>query len=353
VGENGRIRREVAGTKANAINLYRMRKAAILEGRKLPHLRARVAPFSELCDDYIAHVKNVNEGWRTDAQRGERFKVALGHLPAEMPIAEVRKYFGSQDWSAGTCNREKTCLRSIFKLAIENGKIASNPAALLKRKREPEGRVRWLTAEEEQRLRAAINERCPEQLPAFLIALHTGMRRSEQYRRINWSCVDLLKKDLFVPMSKSGRSRHIPLNAVALSAFASLRTLTSGVDPIFASTRRKGKQLVGTKHWFDAAVDAAKVPDFTWHCLRHSFASRLAMAGVDLRTIADLMGHATAQMAMKYSHLAPEHRASAVAKIESSPSPDILLTPQAMERTDTKTDTGEKERRFARRENVQ
>jgi site-specific recombinase XerD len=56
----------------------------------------------------------------------------------------------------------------------------------------------------------------------------------------------------------------------------------------------------------------AGVEDFRWHDLRHTFASRLVMAGVDLRTVADLLNHKTLQMVMRYSHLSPEHKHNAV-----------------------------------------
>ena len=76
-----------------------------------------------------------------------------------------------------------------------------------------------------------------------------------------------------------------------------------------------GEPLAEYKHWFEPAVTEAGIEDFTWYCLRHSFASRLAMAGVDLRTIADLMGHQTIQMTMRYAHLAPAHQRSAVEQL--------------------------------------
>jgi site-specific recombinase XerD len=56
----------------------------------------------------------------------------------------------------------------------------------------------------------------------------------------------------------------------------------------------------------------ARLPNFTWHCLRHTFASRLVMKGVDLRTVQELMGHKTIQMTCRYAHLGPEHKLAAV-----------------------------------------
>src|SRR5690242_10710277 len=97
--------------------------------------------------------------------------------------------------------------------------------------------------------------------------------------------------------------------------------------PVFPSIR-SGETLQGSRGWFPSALEEAKIEGYTWHCNRHTFASRLVMAGVDLRTVAELLGQRTLQMVMRYSHLAPEHQASAV---------DRLV--KAGDRRDTKSDT--------------
>jgi site-specific recombinase XerD len=73
--------------------------------------------------------------------------------------------------------------------------------------------------------------------------------------------------------------------------------------------------MTSHREWFDPAVAEANVADYTWHKNRHTFASRLAMAGVDIRTIAQLMGHGTIQMSMRYAHLSPDHNQSAVDRL--------------------------------------
>ena len=92
-------------------------------------------------------------------------------------------------------------------------------------------------------------------------------------------------------------------------------------EQVFPSVRA-GESLQGSRGWFSTALEEAKVADYTWHCNRHTFASRLVMAGVDLRTTAELLGHRTLQMAMRYSHLAPEHQASAVDRLVKFRSPN-------------------------------
>jgi site-specific recombinase XerD len=67
--------------------------------------------------------------------------------------------------------------------------------------------------------------------------------------------------------------------------------------------------------WFNDAVREANVKDFKWHDLRHTFASRLVMAGVDIRTVQELMGHKSITMTMRYAHLSPQHRIGALEKL--------------------------------------
>jgi len=351
IDAEGALRREKVGSKSAAIKLYGKRKTDAMEGKKLPKkLRARQVRFSELADDYLEHAKANNEGWIADKNRIATLKGAFGNRPAEIPIADLREWFNAQAWKPGTFNRWRTVLRSIYKLGIENKKAESNPVPLLKPRKTPDGRVRFLNQfepDEESRLRNVILAKYAKHLPEFEVALNCGLRRKEQYVRIDWSSVDFLRSDLFVPASKNGKSRHIPLNGEALAAFQTLYARTKGEGPIFVA-ERGGAPLKGARHWFEDALAEAKVKNFTWHDLRHTFASRLVMAGVDLPTVASLMGHLNIQMTMRYAHLAPAHKAAAVEKLsafnamERKREETVILFPAGQEKpTDTTTDTVE------------
>lgn len=76
--------------------------------------------------------------------------------------------------------------------------------------------------------------------------------------------------------------------------------------------------LRSARDWFEVAVEKAELKKYTLHCKRHTFASRLVMAGTDMRTVAELMGHSTIQVTMRYAHLAPEHTQAAVDRLVSS-----------------------------------
>lgn len=326
----GRRRREKAGTKGNAIDLYRKRKLEALTGAKLPEkLRARTVRFSELADDARTYVQANNVGAQFDGYRLDRLSAEFGNRPAEIPIEDLRRWFADQEWRPATCNRYKSTLSLVYRLGIEHKKVKTNPARLLKRKREDNERVRFLgqftpaevededlrnLTDEESRLRFIVARGYPAHLPELTIALHTGMRPSEQYG-LKWDRVDLLRRLISIPKSKNGKARHIPLNTEAAAAFTELKKRRSPDGWVFVNM--DGERLCGYKHWFDPAVDLAGIREFTWYCLRHTFASRLVMAGVDLRTVAELMGHKTIQMTMRYAHLAPEHNLAAIERLVS------------------------------------
>ena len=341
VDSEGRLRRERAGSKADAIDLVRKRKSDALRKIKLPEkLGRRAVSFAELCDDAKKYAQANNEGHQADVCRIEALRSEFGDRNAELiPIADFRKWFDQQKWKDGTYNRCRTVLFSIYRLGIENTKVTTNPARVLKRRRVSDDRVRFLGQRaptptdveylrsldtEEARLRAVIEHDYPDHMDEFIIALNTGLRRKEQYVRINWAGIDLIRKDLFVPKSKNGEARHIPLNCEAREAFERLRrrtvrdeTIPIHIDgPIFPG--RNGERLTSARHWFEDAIEKGGIRDFTWHDLRHTFASRLIMAGVDIRTVADLMGHKRIQMTMRYAHLAPDHRQSAVERLCAS-----------------------------------
>jgi len=336
----GKIRREKAGTKGDAIDLYQRRKADILRGKKLPEkLRARALRFTELCDDAIAYSKANNLGHRQNVVRIEKLREEFGNRPADINVGDFRRWFDTKDWSDATFNRYKAILSLIYRLGIEHKKATDNPARLLKHRTENNARIRYLNEheprptkvrylkpckDEETRLRAVIEHEYPEHLPEFEIALNTGMRPSEQYS-LTWNRVSFSRRQITIPRSKNTKPKHIPLNSVALAAFKRLhkRRRKDDRDSVFLS--QEGEPLRGYKHWFEPAVEKAGLRHFTWYCLRHTFASRLVMKGIHLRTVADLMGHKTIQMTMRYAHLAPSQTQAAVEAL--------------VERTDTTTDT--------------
>lgn len=333
----GRKRREKAGNRSTAEKLLAKRHTQKLEQKKLPeNFRSKSVTFRELCDDALQHSRAENSEKQT-YELGLRIHQLLpvfGSRPAESVkkneiVAWLVEQTSERNWAASSRNRWQATFSLIFRVGIENEKIDRNPAAGIRRKTEGNGRVRFLSDVEEIRLHSAIEHRFPEFLPHFLLSIHTGMRMGEQYS-MRWNQVSFERRQVHLPKTKNGHPRTIPLNTVALKALQRMRGQVTplGTTPVFPSAW-SGDALQGSRGWFPTALEEAKIEGYTWHCNRHTFASRLVMAGVDLRTIAELLGHRTLQMVMRYSHLAPEHQASAV---------ECLVRPG--KRKDTKSDTG-------------
>jgi integrase len=167
--------------------------------------------------------------------------------------------------------------------------------------------------DEEEILLNYIKRHYPEHVPAFSISVHTGIRAGEQFR-MQWKDIDLKRRILTIPKTKNGSIRHIDLNETATAAVEWLYQRRTREPWVFLNSR--GEQLRSQRDWFDRVLKATQLPDYTWHCNRHTFASRLVMKGVDLRTVGELLGHRTFQMTMRYAHLAADHKRSAVARLD-------------------------------------
>jgi site-specific recombinase XerD len=226
---------------------------------------------------------------------------------------------------------------------MRNRKIKENPARLVKHRTENNARIRFLSPEEEVRIRAVIMATCPDHLPEFEIALNTGLRLGELYN-LTWNNVNLSRRALTVPRSKNGEVRHIPLNKPAVEAFEIIRKRSADRGPVFLNAC--AHRLTGPRFWFEPTLKKAKVRNFTWHSLRHTFASRLVMNGENLRTVQELMGHKQISMTVRYSHLALQHQLAAVERLAASSPVSQPAKPSATRTATEQIQTSQKQATF-------
>lgn len=251
-------------------------------------------------------------------------------------------------WLAGgsapaTANRNMTRIKGLLSRAVEWGVLESHPLAKVRRlKVDRRGRVRYLTAEEEKALRTALDTRnaaiCAERdsankwraernkvlfpdlkllgfadhlKPLVIVSINTGMRRGEVFN-LTWPDIDLKNKVITVEgdTSKSGQTRHIPMNKEALDTLTKWKEQGDGRGFVFPG--RDGNRLDNVKKSWDGLLKLAKIDSFRWHDLRHTFASKLVMAGAPLNTVRELLGHSDLAMTLRYAHLAPDVKAAAV-----------------------------------------
>ena len=305
----GKRRREKAGSKSIAIKLYGKRKQQVLEGKKLPELfRKPSVNFSQLVEDALAYSKRNKRSYKTDVPRFAGLKEWFGSYPAEELTPKdiestLARAAEKQKWAASTFNHYRSLMSLSYRLGILNRKVSSNPARSVTHRREDNNRVRFLTEEEEKKLRKVIETKWPLHIAELELAINTGLRKGSQYS-LTWDMVDFRGRMLNIPRTKNEEPIHVPLNDAAVAALRVVHDRGDGRGRVFQSAKT-GEPLENGRHWFDDAVVEAGIKNFRWHDLRHTFASRLRMKGAPLEDIADLLGHKSLTMTRRYAHLGP------------------------------------------------
>lgn len=321
---DGQRHREKVGRRSDAIALYQKRKTDIRTGAKLPEkLRAkRKVLCDEIAEAALTYSRAHKRTHRQDASYWKTMQPVFGKLAVdEVTPAIINDYFASRkDLAPATINRLRSFLSMTFQEALRNGKVDRNPARLVRLRKENNARIRFLTFPEEEQIRQIILQRTPTHEPAFTFAIETGMRLSEQHK-MTWSQVDFARRQVFLEHTKNGTSRSVVLSEKALEALRAVETRrTSRTDCVWLS--RFGEPLISPVAWFKLVMGDARsvnpdLSDVTWHVFRHTFVSRLVMAGVDLRTVQELAGHKTITMTTRYAHLSPNHKLSAIAMLST------------------------------------
>jgi integrase len=116
-------------------------------------------------------------------------------------------------------------------------------------------------------------------------------------------------------MTKNGERREVPINATLRGA---LKRIVRRVDSPYVFVDREGRRFKDVKRSFHSALRKVGIKDFRFHDLRHTFASQLFMAGVDITTVKELLGHKSLAMTLRYSHLAPAHKVNALAILDGA-----------------------------------
>jgi len=207
----------------------------------------------------------------------------------------------------GTIQKEVAALKHALKLAVGWKLLQSNVAQGAKLPKIPDGRTRYLSPSE---LKAALAT-APEWIRASLaLAAFTGMRRGELLA-LRWMDVDLANRRLYLHETKNGSLRVLPLNDLAFGLL-SLLPRTAPADKVLAGV--DGQKLsVYTRRLFQSLG----IQDASFHSLRHTAASWLVMAGVDLYAVGQVLGHRTPRMTQRYAHLSPSYMAGAVGKLDA------------------------------------
>ncbi|MDR6384244.1 tyrosine-type recombinase/integrase [Paraburkholderia caribensis] len=238
-----------------------------------------------------------------------------------------------------TMNSKLNKIKGLFSHAVGNIVIARNPAENVTKTDEGPERVRWLHWDEAQRLHQALDERetqlwaererinadprhgsaseihaafadCVK--PAVLFALNSGLRRKEQLSLL-WTDIDLYGREITVRTSKTKRSRVVPINDELFNVLTAWRAqcFNGNVHPLLVFPNALGGVQREIKA-FDDVRRAAKLRNFRWHDLRHTFATWAVTGGAPLDVVSRWLGHRRIEQTMRYAHRSPEFAARAI-----------------------------------------
>jgi integrase len=308
-------------TRSVAQDLAQVKRAAILKGEAGIGRKRRDATFDQAVEEFLK--------WARAEKRPNTVRSYAGYLDAlrlsfagkrlsELHpfLIEKHKRTRLEAGARVMANRELEVLTNLFNRCREwNLYEGDNPATVVKRIPEPRTRLRYLDPDEEARLLAEAREPIRT---IILTGIHAGLRVRSEALTLTWPNVDLTRGLLTVQagFAKTGQSRTVPINSTLRAALERLKRTARG-EAVFA--RSDGRPVRSFIAGFQLACERAGLPDVTPHVLRHTFASRLVMAGVDLRTVQELGGWKSLAMVERYSHLSRPHVAAAIERIATRP----------------------------------
>jgi integrase len=267
--------------------------------------------FDKLVERYLEYSKGIKKSYTRDITSTKALLNFFGGKTLQQITSWlVDKYKAQRQKSISrlgrpitkaTINRELACLKHMFTRSIEWGLVPSSPAKKVKLFPEKPNKLRVISEAEFQKLHQAAS---PHFKPLLFCAYQTGARKGE-LAKLRWEDVDLEAEFMYTRESKNNESRPISINA---SLMNTLRKLKKDSNSEYVFTKHEGKPYTSNTAWKRAWISALRtsgIEKCTFHDLRHSFASRLVMAGVDISSVQELMGHKDINMTKRYSHPTP------------------------------------------------
>jgi integrase len=332
-----RIRECVGESKRLAERVYAKRKAELVENKFFDKRKVSKTKLSELVELYLEYSKTHKRSYERDRSSTKTLLKYMGDRKLnQITPLRIEEYIKTRlnqisyrkkgKVSPATVNRELACLKHMFTKAIEWSLIYQNPVKKVKSLKERNKRLRFLSAEEIEKL---LNCCSGYLMPIVKMAIFSGMRKSE-ILNLKWKDVDFHNNLILLTDTKSGKRREIPLNRTLKEVMLSVpRHFKS--DYIFC--HQDGKPYSDLRKSFNTTLKKAGIEDFTFHDLRHTFASHMVMNGVDINTLKEILGHSSIAMTQRYAHLAPSFKKKAMRNIDT-----ILSQNRGQEKTSSLSD---------------
>jgi integrase len=302
-------------------------ESAIREGRYFTTAEAKKRTLKDLIAKYRAEILPTLRSRAARVVHLDWWEEQLGaYTLADIRpslIVETRKKLFDRPTRRGTpvsnstVNRYDSTLSHAFTVAMKEWQwIDDNPFRKIKTLKEPEGIVRFLSDEERERLLVECKAHSQDLYTIIVLALSTGARRNE-IMGLTWADVDLKSGLVTFTKTKNGDRRTVPITGHALELVKDIASQRRFKNDFLFPGRRTGKPMA-IENIFQAALSRAGIENFRFHDLRHSAASYLVMAGVDMRTVAEILGHRDLKMTHRYAHLSRAHVSDAVGKLDGA-----------------------------------
>lgn len=314
IGRHGDIAHDHARKKAQ-----KLRSEAVLghDPAGVKDTRKATPTYAELAAQHLAHAKSYQKRpENTAAVINTHLLPRWGKMKlSEITSQAIAKWFAEKaDEGLAPATVEK--IRVVFSRSFELARQwklpggDSNPVKDVPRRRFNNKRERYLTPKEAERLMKAVDASANGQLGNIVrLLLLTGARKSELLQA-RWEHINLDQRAWHIPDTKTNKPRYVPLSQPAIDVIGQLPRWPD--CPWLIPNPETRKPYVAIKHPWDTARRAAGLPDLRIHDLRHSAASFMINAGIDLYAVGRILGHSDHQSTMRYAHLANDTLLAAV-----------------------------------------
>jgi site-specific recombinase XerD len=361
----GRLKRELAGkyikgirTAAkvleDAIALLERRRTEVRVGKQFPERQPIKPPltFAELAEDALRHsLRHKIRSYENDEQRMKVLQQLFrGRLAEEITANEIKQKLEAEEerrgWAPATFNNYRLLLSMTYRVAIDAEKVKSNPALGVKLRKLNNTVERWLSEDEEKKLRAALGSAYPERICEFNLLYYSGLRLSDVYGRhgkhyqsegLNWSNVNFDLHLVTIPRDKNGIVKHVPLSPEAEAALRVLGERSGYKGRVMVDSEGSAIRTMGK--WFWSTLRLAAIKSFRRHDLRHNLGSLLVQNGVPLQKVQKVLGHKDLKSTLRYAHLSNADGIQAASVLGRVRPSTTATGADSAHSTDTKTDT--------------
>jgi len=336
IKQHGRILKTKTFKTKTAARAWAKRIEADQEQMEAYGLLGNNMTFSELADEYMRQwsgkdkMRVTRVQWWCD-QLGQYKLIDItsqhirDHLNAYL-AGDAQRYAGYDEdmriktvstgrkRSNASYNRHRVALSALFKYAVQQGYLTTNPVRNVPSKTESRGRVRYLSDDERERLLVTC-KRCRYERMYLLVvmAITTGARRGELLG-LRWQDIDFKERTATLHKTKNGEQRLLTLPTPTMEELLQHREVGNGL--VFPSQTHIDRPVPLNKYWYDVLAEA-DIQDFRFHDLRHTAASYLVMNGATLYEAGEVLGHKSIQTTKRYAHLSTGHKANLTERIFS------------------------------------